>query len=879
MKFNRAWMILFGLPGLAVGQAPSGANQAQPLREQSGLQQGATQREQAGVPSPATTVTPVDQTKAVIRVPIPPEELGITWGSFQWYPDLNVGLSYDTNLFATRSDTVEEWMWSVSPSIVGRSESDRRELNIRIGASANRYLENFRQNTDDVWLDFQGTYHLSERTDMYGGIGWSRNHEDRGSPDLRFGIEPTVYTDTSAHVGIFHNFGSSYLRFGVAGTHLDFDNVETSTPVVMLINDTRDRNVYSVGGRLGYRSTPTVDVFVQGLLERRDYANATDLAGDARSSEGYRLDAGVAFNVDRRLVGEAYAGVLRQRYIDGSFDAIQALDLGVDVRWHTSPWTTYWLGLERTLDETVVAGSPGYLSTSASARVEHDLSDRTVVNGGVTLTSNRFQQIERKDHQTAWNFGVRHYLSDSVYLGADYRYLHRTSDVVDANYDRGLFMLTLGSDFGARRRNRYFAYEDRSDMALPQVAFDFSGLYVGVQVGSGLLGTVATGLRDEQAGNTDRGELGHLGANAGLFAGFGKQLDRWYFGVELAAQVGGNHLSHDHPSLTEPLIYTINEESGLAASLKVGRVLGSSSMLYGRLGWARTTFNNTMINVDGAFQTSQTQHGRQIGIGAETQLTSDLFWRFDYTVTRYDDYHLVTSSYDELYRNTSSTIFLGLGWRLGGKGESPTMALEPGYLSGFYGGVQFGHGALSSGLTASDHYHDSGSDTLKADFGAAGTTAGAYVGFGRTWGRWYLGAEVDAEGARNQWSHDRVTGGAGGRDFSVEKKWSYGGSLRLGYVLPNGALIYGRLGSVKSLFTTRYARGNSGTLDRDDTLVGHRWGLGVELPASRATFWRLDYSTTAYDDLPAFSSLGSHPDVLSLITREGVFRIAFGVRF
>jgi len=878
MKLNKAWMILLGLPALAVGQTPGGTGAGPTAREASNLQQGVAAREQAGQVAPAGSPQAQDPVKTITRVPIPPEELGLAWGAFQWYPDLQLGLTYDNNLFATRSDPIEDWMWSFTPSLVGRSEADTHEINVRLGVSAQRYHENFRQNADDAWADVQGTVHLSDATDVFGGVSWSKSHEDRGSPDLLFGIEPTIYTDTSLHGGVYHDFGSHYVRLGVASSRLDFDPVQTATPGVVLDSDARDRQVYSIGGRWGWRATSTADVFLQGVVERRDYDRATDLSGFARTSEGYRLDAGVAFNVDRHLVGEAYAGVMRQRYNDARFEDIQALDVGVDLRWHPSPWTTYWLGLDRTLDETVVAGSPGYLSTTASARIEHDLGASTVVSGGVALTRDRFRQIERDDDQISMSAGLRHYLNDSVYLGADYRYVHRTSEVTAANYDRSLVMLTLGTDFGARRRNRYFAYQDRA-VEWPAVAFDFSGLYVGMQGGASALQTEASGLRDQEAGNTDEGELAHLGSNLGLFAGLGWQRGVWYAGVEVSAQAGSNRLSHEHPNANEPLVYSVNEESGWAASLRLGRVLGGTSLLYGRVGWAQTTFNNTMLNLDGSFETSQRQEGVQWGLGAESQLTGSMFWRMDYAVTKYDDYHLATTSYDERYRNRTAAFSVGLGWRLGGSADTPQVHIEPNYLDGVYGGVQVGHGALATAMTVPQHYHESGTDTLRADFGAMGATAGGFLGWGRTWGRWYVGAELDADGARMKWAHVRTTSGDGGRDFSVDKKWTYSTTLRLGYVLPNGALLYGRIGAAKSLFNTRYTRGNSGTLDRDDTLVGTRWGLGMEVPVNRVTYWRLDYVSTQYDDLPSFASLGGHPDVLSWIASEQVFRLGVGVRF
>ena len=46
--------------------------------------------------------------------------------------------------------------------------------------------------------------------------------------------------------------------------------------------------------------------------------------------------------------------------------------------------------------------------------------------------------------------------------------------------------------------------------------------------------------------------------------------------------------------------------------------------------------------------------------------------------------------------------------------------------------------------------------------------------------------------------------GGGGRDFSAEKTGSYGASLRIGYVVDNGSLLYGQVGAVQTRFNTTY---------------------------------------------------------------------------
>jgi opacity protein-like surface antigen len=107
-----------------------------------------------------------------------------------------------------------------------------------------------------------------------------------------------------------------------------------------------------------------------------------------------------------------------------------------------------------------------------------------------------------------------------------------------------------------------------------------------------------------------------------------------------------------------------------------------------------------------------------------------------------------------------------------------------------------------------------------------------------------------------------------------------GVSLRGGYVLDNGSLLYARVGTVRTRFNTRWAKGNNrfNDVDRDDTESGLRLGVGAELPLSRSAFARLDYSYTDYD---SYNFVTSHAefDSMAFDNSETLFRLGVGTRF
>ena len=879
-KIHRHSLLILALvakPTLAQQVIPPGSAMGQ---ERTGVQAGSADRPELAVTQPVSPVAPIEAAHAPLRVPTPPDEEGIDTGAgFKLYPDINVGATYDSNVFATRANETADWSYSVTPSLLLRKETDTYKLDVRAGLEAVRYRDNSNQNTNDHWLEGQAVYQLTSATNVYGGLGHTRSHEDRSTPDQRFGTVPTVYHDDNAFAGMFHDFGPAYIRLGVVHSRLAFEDVPTSTPGVNLINRTRNRSVTSYGGRLGYRATPNTDVFLQATSEDRSYHHEPDAGGYYRTSSGSRIAVGSAFNFSDKLVGEAYVGQLRQDYDDVRLRDVRAAEFGASLRWHSSPWTTYRFSLDRSLEETVLPGASGYLSTTAGLRVEHDLSENTLFTTGLFLGRNAFQGIDRTDRTAEFSVGIRHYISPTVYLSADYTAYRRSSDVIDAMYSRSLMSFLIGTDFGARRRSRYFAYEERKDMDFNSDQDGFSGPYVGVGLAHGSLNSRAEGLRDATPGNTDIGHFGNEADGANLVLGYGHAFNRaWYLGLEAELERGDGTLSHLHPSSTEPLNFSVRLKDGAGLSLRLGYVLPSGNLFYGRVGRVRSHFVNTMQNIDGSFERTFTQSGTRLGIGAEVPAGRNLFLRMDYAYTKYSSYNFATTSYDERYLNKSGMVTVGMGWRFGGPQPS-TEAIDPTFIRGAYAGGQIAHGAVNSHLNAPVHYHASGNDSLLADFGKLETSSSAYLGYGQLFNRWYLGVEAELDPSLTRWSHDRTTSGSGGRDFAVSKKGNHGLDLRAGYVLDNGSLLYVRLGASRAKFNTTYTRG-SNAVDRVDTLTGTRLGFGVEMPINKASFIRLDYLMTDHGSIPSFAAGGTGTsDLINISTKEGQFRVGFGIRF
>ena len=213
------------------------------------------------------------------------------------------------------------------------------------------------------------------------------------------------------------------------------------------------------------------------------------------------------------------------------------------------------------------------------------------------------------------------------------------------------------------------------------------------------------------------------------------------------------------------------------------------------------------------------------------------------------------------FSNDEVMTSFGLVYTFGGVPGAVTSANID--YRGFYAGGQVGHDSLSTWSTGPRE----NATTLTANFGDLGYTGGIFGGYGLQFGKLYLGGELEAELGKTHNDHERE---GGGQSFSVERQWSYGASVRAGYVVNDTALLYGRVGVVETRFQADFAKGNNSLSSQYDE-TGFRFGGGMEIPVSEAFIARFDYTHTSY---PEFSmAVPPNGDINRFQPKEDLFRI------
>lgn len=184
-----------------------------------------------------------------------------------------------------------------------------------------------------------------------------------------------------------------------------------------------------------------------------------------------------------------------------------------------------------------------------------------------------------------------------------------------------------------------------------------------------------------------------------------------------------------------------------------------------------------------------------------------------------------------------ATTYVGIDASLS---APPIRALRGESRSGAYVGVHGGR-AFTSAEFSGHRGPASGNGSVDGRFGDFSTVAGGFVGYGWGMDRWLLALEAQIDKANGEWRHHRDE-----RDFGSQRNERYGGGVRLGYWVNDGAMLYGHAGLSAAEFDTHYAHGGSMVSDTG-TQRGVSLGTGMELSLTRRLFGRLEWRYTDYD--------------------------------
>lgn len=402
---------------------------------------GQTQSSQA-LDSQAEAPRPDSRTTTVTRRPRPElDALGVQAGGFTIAPSVDIGETYNDNIFAAEAGTRDDFITIVSPAVRIESDWNRHALAIKGSSDIVRHASNSAEDHETYRLSADGRLDILRDTNLTAGIGFEKGSEARGSVDDVAGLKPTEFSVLSLAAGLFNRWNRVSMNVGGSLRRRDYDDVPVTGGTVN--NDDRDRDEFKLDLRAGYEIQSEYEAFVQFILTSVDYEDAVDDNGLNRDNDGFEIRAGARIDLTALLFGDVFIGYLNRDYEAATLKSVETGVAGIDLTWNMTRLTTIKGGVSRGVSETTLTTASGVVSTGARVSADHELLRNLILSARLSRSQDAFEGSSREDDYFHAGIGAKYLLNRYFSLSLDYDYANRDSSASGADYDINKIMLRL----------------------------------------------------------------------------------------------------------------------------------------------------------------------------------------------------------------------------------------------------------------------------------------------------------------------------------------------------------------------------------------------------------------------------------------------------
>lgn len=372
------------------------------------------------------------------------------------YGDL--GIKYVDNIYRSPSNEKGDAIGVLRPGVLLRSRDDGYALKARGEVERGQYFSETKNNYTDADLRADATVDVTPITTLYGRARYRFDHVGIGAfidDPSRAAIEPTLYRYGEVGAGMTNHIGAKG-RFDLDAQY-DFYNFQNTDAAggLTIINNDRDRDEYQLTARPGYYIQPDALLYLKAIANWRKYDDQVDATAlHSLDSKGYQGAVGIekgdkkgAYYVD------ANVGWLDQNYDDSYRGDIDGLAANAELQWVVTPTVTLTGDLSRSVEESTLTDSSGYMRTRVGVGAEYAFMPQWSLGTYLRFTNYDFEingingRPDREDNVVDASATVEYDITQTYHVAAEYGYVNRNSDDPTVEYDSNTVMLRLSASY------------------------------------------------------------------------------------------------------------------------------------------------------------------------------------------------------------------------------------------------------------------------------------------------------------------------------------------------------------------------------------------------------------------------------------------------
>lgn len=370
---------------------------------------------------------PADKPVSVANRPRPEyDPIGERLGALMIHPQVNVEVTHDDNIFATKGSEASDTFVRITPRVTVKTNWPRHSLSATAEGRFSRYDEFKSQDTDEWSATAAGRLDVTRDLNVNVNVGHQDKVEPRGSAIyLVTPLQPVTYTRDNASVSVNKTFNRLRVGGSVATSKYNYDDTRDVIGAI-LDQSYRDRQETEVRLRLAYAVSPMSAFFVEGGSFQHDYDRRSAL-GVARDSSSYSLLFGVEGELTRLVHGEASAGWAHYDFDNPAFRDVDNFNYKVQLEWYPTELLTVGLTGSQSLQDSPLPTTPGYIYRSLALTADYELRRNLILSGRLMAAKEDYQGVAGANgRRYGGSLAAKYLMSRGV--GVAVRYDHEQRD-------------------------------------------------------------------------------------------------------------------------------------------------------------------------------------------------------------------------------------------------------------------------------------------------------------------------------------------------------------------------------------------------------------------------------------------------------------------
>jgi hypothetical protein len=365
-------------------------------------------------------------------------------GSLILSPALETALRYSDNVLALDTDRIADASIVLQPSAQIRTDWRRRLISLSARGAIERFAKQTSENYEALDLSAYGIQEFGTGGRVRAIVGYRQARESRESQNAFVLTDRLIrFREVAGAIGASYRFARVQVSGEAGITRANFANGRLADGSI-LDQNYRNGDTFRLRSRAEFAQSSALAYFAQVT---RDHVNYRDAAtsGSTRNATTLELLGGVRFELPIAARGELGVGYLRANYADPVFRDFSGLAVNANLYFFPTQLTTVTLSARRSVNDSGISDSRGYVATVADLRVDHELLRSLILSANARIERNSFNGIDRRDRRIEFGAGADYRMNRNFTLRLRYDRLDLSSSGIDRykSFERKRFSCSL----------------------------------------------------------------------------------------------------------------------------------------------------------------------------------------------------------------------------------------------------------------------------------------------------------------------------------------------------------------------------------------------------------------------------------------------------